>query len=388
MNTPLVKFPLFLSASKGFLLSLQCGIVGLPNVGKSTLFNALTLSKATSENYPFCTIEPNSAIAEIYDETLTELVRHTPGSPRVVPASILITDIAGLVKGASQGEGLGNQFLGQIRQVDALIHMVRCFDNPEVIHVHHECNPRADIEVVNYEFMLADLSTVEKSITKTTKRLKQNLPETKLHLDILTRLADHLSQSRSALTFTTEHPELTASLIKELHLLSAKKQLYVCNMAENPSQQDHSYVEEVTSYARTHGGEVLCLSAQLEAEVSQIEDPTERREFLEELGMKHSGLERLSQAAYALLDVFHYFTAGPEEVRAWTIPCGTSARAAAGVIHTDFARGFICAEVYQVTDLVQYQTKAALKAAGLIRTEGQDYQVQVGDVLEFRFNIS
>ena len=368
-------------------MPLRCGIVGLPNVGKSTLFNALTHSKATSENYPFCTIEPNTAVAEIYDDELAQLIKYTPGSPRIVPASLLITDIAGLVKGAAGGEGLGNQFLSQIREVDALIHVVRCFDDPEVVHVHGRCNPLADIEVVSYEFILADLATVQKSISKKTKLLKQNNRDTKLQLEILAQLEDHLSNSQSASSFLYHDPEPARQLMRELHLLSTKKQLYVCNISEHESANDQQFVDQVKAHAHNHQAEVMSLSARLEAEISLIESPEERQEMLEALGIKHSGLTRLSHNAYSLLNVFHYFTAGPKEIRAWTIAHGTTARAAAGIIHSDFARGFICAEVYQIKDLVQYQTKQALKEAGLIRTEGQDYHVQPGDVLEFRFNV-
>ena len=368
-------------------MPLKCGIVGLPNVGKSTLFNALTQSQVASENYPFCTIQPNTALAQIQDDELDTLVRLTPGSPRVVPASVMITDIAGLVKGASEGEGLGNQFLAQIREVDALIHVVRCFDDPLITHVHSRCDPIADIEVVNFEFMCADLNAVEQAIIKKTKRLKHNDPDVRSALSLYQKLKDHLERSRSAATFVDSDTQQSVSHLAELHLLSAKKQLYVCNTSEENSPQDQSFTQAVSSYAHEHGGMVMSLCAQLESEINQLDEKEERAEILATLGLQKSGLDQLTEQAAKLLNVFDYYTAGPKEVRAWTIPYGITAKDAAGKIHSDMSRGFICAEVYTVSDLSRHKTKHALKEAGLIRTEGQDYVVQRGDVMEFRFNV-
>lgn len=373
-------------------LTLRCGIVGLPNVGKSTLFNALTRSQVSSENYPFCTIEPSTATSIIADVRLKKIADLIAGNPKIIYPTLEITDIAGLVKGASKGEGLGNQFLGQIREVDAIIHVLRCFQDSEITHVHGICDPMQDIEIVQYEFILADLLTVEKSIEKKTRQAKQNPKHYVAILDCLEALKNHLSLSRPAMSCSYHDTDLLKRLLAELHLLSAKKQLYICNVSdtylESDSSAENHQVQQVIQHAQKENAASLVLSAKIEAEISEIEDDQERQEMLSALSMKRSGLEKLSEKAYQLLNLFHYFTAGPKEVRAWTLPVGSNAREAAGIIHSDFYRGFICAEVYQVSDFIAHQSKQALKEKGLLRTEGQDYIVQDGDVMEFRFNVS
>ncbi|MCY4443865.1 MAG: redox-regulated ATPase YchF [Proteobacteria bacterium] len=380
-------------------MSLRCGIVGLPNVGKSTLFNALTQSQVASENYAFCTIDPSTAHADIAEPRL-EILAKIFDSAKIVPATLQITDVAGLVKGASKGEGLGNQFLGHIREVDALIHVVRCFDDDQVMHVSGGCDPLRDMETIDIEFILADCDTVEKHLEKKRKLAKTtSTKELKEYLQILEELCQHLVSLQTARSYFLAHrskdrSEVIQKIFKDLHLLSAKKQLYVCNVEESyfndPSHhtQAEAYIKEVSEYACSQGSSHLVLSAKIEAEISELESADDKKEMLASLGLDYSGLERLSAQAYLLLSLMHYFTAGAQETRAWTIPLGTRARDAAGMIHSDFAKGFIAAEVYKVSDLVTYKTKLALKEKGLLRIEGQDYVVEDDDVIEFRHHVS
>ncbi len=369
-------------------MALNCGIVGLPNVGKSTLFSALTSAPAEAANYPFCTIEPNKGIVAVPDERLDKISKLI-GPEKIIPAAIEFVDIAGLVKGASKGEGLGNQFLGHIRQVGALAHVVRCFEDTDITHVEGSVNPIRDIETINLELALADWETVNKRKEQLPKLIKSHdksiSQKAQALAPLLERLASALENGElaSSLDFTDEERPLLA----ELHLITLKKQLYVCNVDENSIEHDNELVKVVKQRAAEENNEVIKVCGKVESEISGLENLEEKSEFLESLGIQESGLSQLISASFKMLGLCSYFTAGEKEVRSWTIPSEIKAPAAAGVIHSDFERGFIRAETYHCTDLFELGSLAKIKEAGRLRIEGKDYVVQDGDVLHFRFNV-
>jgi GTP-binding protein YchF len=366
-------------------MGIRCGIVGLPNVGKSTLFNAITSSsQAAAENYPFCTIEPNTGVVTVPDprmKALTELM----DPDREVPTTIEFVDIAGLVKGAATGEGLGNQFLSHIREVDAITHVVRAFDDGNIIHVDGSVNPKRDIEVIEAELILKDLDTLEKKADGVQRKTKTGDPKAKLEADFYNRLREHMVQGRLAryMTIANEDEQLW---LREMHLLTAKPVLYVANTDEQSVTTGNAYIDAIKEIAKKEGAGVVVICAKIEAELSEL--PEEEREaFLKELGLPEPGLHSLVRAAYDLLGLQTYFTAGKKEVRAWTVRKGARAPEAAGVIHTDFEKGFIRAEVMKYDDIVRLKSENAVKEAGLLRSEGKEYVVQDGDVMHFRFNV-
>ena len=366
-------------------MGFKCGIVGLPNVGKSTLFNALTsTASAAAENYPFCTIEPNTGQVPVPDARLGRLAAIAK-SKTIVPTTQTFVDIAGLVRGASQGEGLGNQFLAHIRECDAVLHVLRCFDDGNVVHVAGAVDPLADRETVETELMLADLQSLERRVPALEKLIRGGQKDAKVQLELVQQATAVLAEGRPARTLAV--PEERQRLFRELQLLTAKPVLYVCNVDEGSAATGNALSRRVEEAAAAEGAGAVVVAAAIEAEVSQLGDPDEKRAFLEDLGLAEPGLDRLIRAGYDLLGLITYFTAGPKEARAWTIPRGTKAAQAAGRIHTDFERGFIAAETIGFEDYVAAGGEAAAKEQGRMRLEGRDYVVQDGDVILFRFNV-
>lgn len=367
-------------------MALQCGIVGLPNVGKSTLFNCLSNAKAQSANFPFCTIEPNVGVITVPDDRLTKLVEMC--NPRsIVPATVEIVDIAGLVKGASKGEGLGNKFLANIRETDAIIHVLRCFDDDNITHVDGSVNPVRDKEIIDYELQLKDLETVEARIAKTQKAAQTGGDKTaKMQYDVLRRIKEALDQGLPARSVRFETPD-DIKFARELFLLTSKPVLYVCNVDDASAVNGNKYVDAVREAIKNENAQLLIVAAQTESEIAELDTWEERQEFLNEIGLEESGVSRLIRAAYALLDLQTFFTAGADEVRAWTFIRGSKAPKCAGIIHTDFEKGFIRAEVIKYDDYVSLGGEAPVRDAGRLSVEGKDYIVQDGDIMHFRFNV-
>jgi GTP-binding protein YchF len=363
---------------------MKAGIVGLPNVGKSTLFNCLSNAKAQSANFPFCTIEPNIGVVNVPDkriEKLEELVN----PERVMPATVEIVDIAGLVKGASKGEGLGNQFLANIRETDAILHVIRCFDNDNIIHVDESVNPVRDKETIDIELQLKDLETVEKRLERVKRTAKTGNKDAQVELVVLLKIEETLLKGISvrALSFNEKEQEF----VRSLQFITAKPVLYVCNVDEGAAVSGNDYVEQIREAVKDENAEVIVLAVGTEADITELDDYEERQMFLADIGLEEAGVARLVRSAYKLLNLQTYFTAGIKEVRAWTIPVGSTAPQAAGVIHTDFEKGFIRAETIAYEDFASFGSEAKVKEAGKMRVEGKEYIVKDGDVMHFRFNV-
>ena len=365
-------------------MGLQCGIVGLPNVGKSTLFNALSNAKAEAANFPFCTIEPNVGVISVPDERL-EILESLVNPQKVIPTVIEFVDIAGLVKGASKGEGLGNQFLANIRAVDAIIHVIRCFDDDNIVHVSGKIDPVEDKEIIDTELQLRDLESVDKRIQRVEKMARSGGALVKKEHAALLEFKSHLEEGKNARAL--EMDEEMRSMISELQLLTDKPIIYVANVEEDNANTGNVHSAKIKEIADSEKAQMIIVSAAIEAQIAEFDDPEEKEMFLDEYGLKESGLSKLIRSAYTLLDLITYFTAGVQEVRAWTIKKGWKAPAAAGVIHTDFEKGFIKAEVIKLANYQELKTEQACKEAGKLAIEGKDYVVEDGDIMHFRFNV-
>ncbi|MDE6270548.1 MAG: redox-regulated ATPase YchF [Muribaculaceae bacterium] len=366
-------------------MALKCGIVGLPNVGKSTLFNCLSNAKAQSANFPFCTIEPNVGVISVPDDRLNKLVEMC--NPRsIVPATVEIVDIAGLVKGASKGEGLGNKFLANIRETDAILHVLRCFDDDNITHVDGSVNPLRDKEIIDYELLLKDMETIDGRLARTQKAAAAGDKAARMQADVLQRIHDALEQGKPARSVVFETPD-EQKFVRELFLLTSKPVLYVCNVDDASAVDGNAYVDSVRQAIADEGASLMIIAAQTESEIAELDTYEERKEFLESIGLEESGVARLIRAAYALLDLQTFFTAGSDEVRAWTFIRGSKAPRCAGTIHTDFEKGFIRAEVIKYDDFVTLGGESAVRDAGRLGVEGKEYVVQDGDIMHFRFNV-
>ncbi|PVZ72533.1 redox-regulated ATPase YchF [Pelagibaculum spongiae] len=363
-------------------MGFKCGIVGLPNVGKSTLFNALTKAGIESANYPFCTIDPNVGIVPVPDPRLDKLAAIV-NPQKILPTTMEFVDIAGLVKGASKGEGLGNQFLANIRETDAIAHVVRCFQNDDIIHVEGKIDPLDDIEVINTELALADLEAAEKAVKRVTRNAKSGNKEAKAELVLVEKLAEHLGEGHPARTFECSKEEQI--VIDGLFMMTGKPVMYVANVNED-GFENNELLDKVAALAEKEGAKIVAVCAAIEAEISELDDD-DKADFLQELGLEEPGLDRVIHTGYSLLDLQTYFTAGVKEVRAWTIPVGATAPQAAGKIHTDFEKGFIRAEVMAYEDFIEFKGEAGAKDAGKWRLEGKEYVCSDGDVIHFRFNV-
>lgn len=366
-------------------MALKCGIVGLPNVGKSTLFNCLSNAKAQAANFPFCTIEPNVGIITVPDERMTELSKFV-NPERIVPTTVEIVDIAGLVKGASKGEGLGNMFLGNIRECDAILHVLRCFDDENVVHVDGRVNPVSDKEVIDMELQLKDLDTVEKRLQKVEKLAKTGDKDAKRAHDILSQYREVLLQGKSARSIKLEKQD-DIEFANDLYLLTNKPVMYICNVDEASAKTGNAYVEAVRNSVADENAEILIITAAMEADIAELETYEDKVAFLSEIGLDEPGVNKLIKKAYHLLNLQTYFTAGVKEVRAWTITTGMKAPQAAAVIHTDFEKGFIRAEVIKYDDFIKFGSESACRENGKLAVEGKEYIVQDGDIMHFRFNV-